>query len=112
MLPGNNIPVTLLTGLGDGTCFLRAGVDHLRLGVESLTPPLDKLIEVFVQGASALTGDAPQCAPGDARCLSTVSRGTITYRMISFPILYLHFWSLSAPPVGNPCRFVMSTRFT
>ena len=112
LLPHDNVAITLLTGLGDGTCFLRAGATYLERDLASLTEPLEKLIELFINGPAALRGNMPACAEGDKYCLLTVSRASVVYRLISFPIFYLHFWSLSAPPVANPCKFVMSTRFT
>ena len=111
-LPGDNVAVTLLTGVGDGTCFLRAGVEHVRQLLETLTQPLEKLVELFIQGPSALKGDVPACEEDDLYCMATVSRSTAIYRYTTFPIFYLHFWSLGAPPTSNPCRFVMTTRFT
>ena len=110
--PGDVVPMTLLTGLGDGVCYLRAGADHVKRGLESLTEPLEKLIEFFVHGPAALRGEAAQCASDDTFCLATVPRANPIYRLISFPIFYLHFWSLGTPPPANPCKFVMANRFT
>ena len=110
--PGQVVPSTLLTGLGDGMCLFRSGGQHVVATLEGLTMPLEKLIELFVQGPAAIRGEAPQCAPGDTYCLATVTRANLPYRMISFPIFYLHFWSLGTPPPANPCKFVMAQRFT
>jgi hypothetical protein len=109
---GDVVPMMLLTGLGDGICYLRVGADHVKAGLESLTEPLEKLIEFFLHGPAALRGEAPQCAEGDAFCLATVPRANPIYRLLSFPIFYLHFWSLGTPPPANPCMFVMANRFT
>ena len=109
---GQVVPNTLLTGLGNGLCFFRASAKHVQATLEGLTRPLEKLIEFFVQGPSAIRGEAPQCAADDAYCLATVTRANVLYRMIGFPIFYLHFWSLGTPPLANPCIHVSSSRFT
>ena len=105
--PGEVVPMVLLTGLGDGLCYLRAAGEHVREVLNELTQPLEKLIEFYVQGPAALRGEAPQCSEDDPYCLAVVPRANILYRLIGFPIFYLHFWSLGTPPPANPCRFVM-----
>ena len=85
------------------------GLDTARTG---FFQQRSELVELFIQGPSGLKGDVPACAEGDLYCMATVSRSTAPYRYASFPIFYLHFWSMGAPPTSNPCKFVMTTRFT
>ena len=105
--PGEVVPTVLLTGLGDGLCYLRAAGEQLRVDLNKHTQPLEKLIEFFVQGPAALRGELPQCSEDDPYCLAVVPRANVLYRQLSFPIFYMHFWSLGTPPLANPCKFVM-----
>ena len=110
---GQNVPVTFLSGIGDGTCFLRTGLSLVQAGLKTLTQPLEELIELFIQGPLVLRGDTiPSCPEEDTFCLRTFTRSDAIYRMITFPLFYLEFWSMSAPAISSSCKFLMSQRFT
>ena len=93
-LPYANVAVTMLTGLGDGLCLLRTGSYHAYVMLESLTYPLEELVEVLTAGPSSVKGLMPMCREGDLFCLNKVSRSSIIHRFISFPLKYMHFMDL------------------
>ena len=46
----------------------------------------------------------------DRFCLATETRSSFKYRMLEFPALYLHFWSLGSPAAVNVCGPFMKRR--
>jgi hypothetical protein len=105
------LPLTLLTGLGDGLCIFRAGVTAIIDSIGDSREPLEtKAFELF-QGAAALRGKVPACLSTDPYCLATVTRADLVYKLVNFAAFYLHFFSLSAPSLISMCRTAMKQRF-
>ena len=116
--PELTTPLTLLTGLGDTTCLLRASGQSLFKALQEITLPLERLVEVLLQGPAAFSGEVPSCDPDDKYCLASNTRATLIYKLAMFPMFYLHFWSLGTPATmckGPPAvkqGATMSLRFT
>ena len=104
------VPLTLLSGLGEVTCLFRAGALNLLSGLEETTRPLERVVEMLLQGPAAFSGLAPICPPSDRFCLGAHARRDIIYQFIIFPMFYLHFWSLGSP--SKLCSSTMLHRFT
>ena len=51
--------------------------------------------------------ELPDCdveAPSDPyHCLVPVSRATVLYNAVFFPLKHIQFWDLSSPPLVDPC---------
>lgn len=136
-----NTPLTLYSGLGKSLCVFRTGSRYIEEGLQAMIGPLEQLTVRMKMGPTAVADadgvaeeagrrlqtvstPAPKCQPDDAYCLVTAPRGTVLYRSIFFPALYLHFFSLAAPAVIDPCSVasenappgldtpVMQTRWT
>ena len=110
--PELTIPVTLLTGIGDGICNFYGGAVAAHTSLTDMMPPLESLILKYLQGPAALTGNAPSCKPGDRFCLTTALRSDFLYRQVTFGLFFIHFWSLSAPALRNVCGRTLKWRFT
>ena len=52
------------------------------------------------------------CGATDKYCLAPKTRSTFAYKNRTFAANFLHFWSMSAPPMVSLCNEEMARRFT
>lgn len=110
----SQLPQTLLVALGQSLCTFQHGMTTFEGEITQFVDATEKNTRLLLQGPEALRGgDSPQCAHNDRFCLAEIQRSDITYRKLVFPLLFLQFWSLGAPPLGfDYCGTMMERRFT
>ena len=83
----DTIPTGMITGLSRLHCLLRRGATHLQTKLSDITDPLEKIVEVLLNGPAALEGKFPQYDKyEDPLCLAKTIRGSYLYRVLTFPV--------------------------
>ena len=100
------LPTDLLHALTGAVCFVRMISSTLRNSIDGAMDWLYDFLAKLSVGTWAAV-ELPDCdveAPSDPyHCLVTVSRATVLYSSIMFPLKHIQYWDASSPPLVDPC---------
>ena len=100
------LPTDLLHALTGAVCFVRMITATLRNSIDGAMDWLYDFLAKLSVGTWAAV-ELPDCdveAPSDPyHCLVTVSRATVLYSSIMFPLKHIQYWDASSPPLVDPC---------
>ena len=98
--PNVLVPISIISGLGRAACYTAKGGMLLRQDMGTMVPPLQAEARSLSQGKPKFL---PVCPQSDKYCLAIIARGPVLYRLVIFPVVFMHFWSLGQRPLADPC---------